>query len=88
MYNIYIYIDIYRYIQIYIYMFDTLNTHIDLKNLKSSPNLPLSNNLVFYMIYEVFYLVMAKYSDIRNNGWKVPTDELKHQSLTELENIT
>ena len=36
-------------------MFDTLiliyYTHIDFK---SPPNLPLSNNLLFYMIYEVF----------------------------------
>ena len=31
-------------------MFDTLNTYIDLK---SPPNPPLSNNLLFYMIYEV-----------------------------------
>ena len=34
------------------------------------------------------YLVVAKSSDIRNNGWKVPADELKHQYLIELKNIT
>ena len=32
-------------------MFDTLNTHIDVKN---PPNLPLSFHLLFYIIYEVF----------------------------------
>ena len=30
----------------------------------------------------------AKSSGIKNSGLKVPVDEMKHQSLTELENIT
>ena len=40
------------------------------------------------MIYEVFSAVLAKSSDIKNNGWKVLADEVKQQSLKELENIT
>ena len=30
------------------------------------------------------YLVVAKYSGNRNNGWKVSAVEVKHQSVTEL----
>ena len=54
---------------------------------------------IYYIIYTYFksphffvwfmkYSVVAKSSDIKNNGWKVPADEVKQQSLTELENIT
>ena len=53
-------------------MFNALNIHIDFK----SPPLFMK------------YSVVAKSSDIKNNGSKVPADEVKQQSLTELENIT
>ena len=56
-------------------MLDTLNIHIDFK---SPP----------FFIWFMKYSVVAKSSDIKNNGWKVPADEVKQQSLTELENIT
>ena len=34
------------------------------------------------------YLVVAKFSENKNNGLKVPADEVKQKSLTELKDIT
>ena len=55
-------------------MFDTLNIHIDFK---SPP-----------FLYDLWSIQWWQNLLTINNGWKVPADEEKQQSVTELENIT
>ena len=52
-------------------MFDTLNIHIDFKS-------PL------FFIWFMKYSVVVKSSDIKNNEWKVPADEMKQQTVIEV----
>ena len=52
-------------------MFDNLKIHIDFKD----PS---------FFIWFMKYSVVAKSSDIKNNEWTVPADEVKQQTLIEL----